>query len=228
MPVCGEGMKDVELTMFPVSQWVLCLKHSYIYICFVFFQNKSWQWHTCEGYMVNGLYLHSTVLTSGDSKQFTIWASHSYTHSYTDSVNHARQQPQPARPEQLVLGILFRDTATLGGAGDWTSNLTVARQPALPPAPLPSNGMSWFLCNFLIFQSIYYASPLLQFKSNNHNKEIERMNGFRCKKHHQLLHGLEDIVSSISSPCIHPNRGRSAVATLVGGTSRIGLTNRSS
>ena len=42
-------------------------------------------------------------------------------------VNHAREQP--ARREQLGLGVLLRDTSTLGGAGD--------RQPAPPPEPLP-------------------------------------------------------------------------------------------
>ena len=44
-----------------------------------------------------------------------------------DGVNHARRQP--AGQEQLGLGVLLRDTSTLGGAGDRTSILPVTSQP---------------------------------------------------------------------------------------------------
>ena len=46
-------------------------------------------------------------------------------------VNHARQQP--AGEEQLGLSVLLRDTSTLGGVEDQTSNVPVTSQPALPP-----------------------------------------------------------------------------------------------
>ena len=38
--VWGKGMLTIELTVAPVSGWVFCLNHSYMYILF-FFQNKN-------------------------------------------------------------------------------------------------------------------------------------------------------------------------------------------
>ena len=51
-----------------------------------------------------------------------------YTYS---GVNQARRQP--AGQEQSGLSTSLRDTSTLAGAGDRTSNHTVTIQPALPP-----------------------------------------------------------------------------------------------
>ena len=56
--------------------------------------------------------------------------------SQTDGgVNHSRLEP--ARLEQLGFGCLTQGhlDCQLGGAGDRTSNLLVASQPALPPEP---------------------------------------------------------------------------------------------
>lgn len=54
-------------------------------------------------------------LTHGHPKRFTscLTFTHSLTHSYTDGgVSHARRHP--ARREQLGLGVLLKDTSTLG------------------------------------------------------------------------------------------------------------------
>jgi len=64
--------------------------------------------------MVNGLHLYSAFIDLMATKALYICLTftHSHTHSYTDGgVSHARRQP--ARREQLGLGVLLMDTSTL-------------------------------------------------------------------------------------------------------------------
>ena len=77
--------------------------------------------------MVNGLYLYSAFLTSGQSNRLIF--THSCTHSHTDGgVNNARRQP--ARREQLGCGVLLRDTSTLARRSSGSHKQLSGYQPA--------------------------------------------------------------------------------------------------
>ena len=86
--------------------------------------------------MVNGPHLNSAFLTSDHSNRYTILPNiHPFLHTFTHR-RHVNARQQPARREQLGLGVAQGHLNTeLGGAGDRTSNLPVISPPTLPPEP---------------------------------------------------------------------------------------------